>query len=117
MSNDGQIIENLQPRYSYSWSLTGNTVPNPTYFLGTTNDFYLSIRTNNTEKVRITTQGQIETYNTGYSVFIGEGAGSSDDLSDNQNVFVGYRAGFANTTGYNNVVIGAACPSIQHNGF
>ena len=43
---------------------------------------------------------------TGQSVFLGEGAGNSDNLSDNRNVFVGYRSGYSNTTGYNNTASG-----------
>ncbi|HHL20339.1 MAG TPA: DUF2793 domain-containing protein [Aliiroseovarius sp.] len=50
--------------------------------------------------------GQLEIFGTGASTFIGEGAGASDDLSDNRNTFIGYQAGSANTTGYNNVFIG-----------
>jgi len=50
--------------------------------------------------------GKIPVYDTGMSVFIGEGAGANDDLSDNQNVFVGYQAGVANTSGWQNVAIG-----------
>ena len=42
----------------------------------------------------------------GRSVFIGEGAGTNDDLSNNDNTFVGYRAGITNTSGYSNVAIG-----------
>ena len=37
--------------------------------------------------------GPIWQTGTGQSVFIGEGAGANDDLSNNQNVFVGYQAG------------------------
>ena len=44
--------------------------------------------------MRLTQSGQIELLNTGSSVFVGEGAGNSDDLSANQNVFVGYESGF-----------------------
>ncbi|HHL22178.1 MAG TPA: DUF2793 domain-containing protein [Aliiroseovarius sp.] len=51
--------------------------------------------------------GRVEVFDTGNSVFIGEGAGASDDLSDNENVFIGYLAGSATTTGYGNVAIGA----------
>jgi len=86
------------------WALTGNTGAGN--FLGSTDAQPLSIRTNNTEKVRITTQGQIETYNTGFSVFIGEGAGANDDLTNNRNVFVGYQAGNSNTKGSNNTANG-----------
>jgi hypothetical protein len=50
--------------------------------------------------------GRLEVVNTGNSVFIGEGAGANDDLTDNKNVFVGYQAGTANTTGNNNTANG-----------
>lgn len=49
---------------------------------------------------------RLETNNTGNSVFIGEGAGAVDDLSDNKNVFMGYRAGYKTTTGGNNIATG-----------
>ena len=51
--------------------------------------------------------GHIWQTSTGYSVFLGEGAGNSDDLSNGQNVFVGYRAGYSNTTGQANTACGA----------
>ncbi len=89
------------------WKMTGNTgTIEGTNFIGTTDNKYFSIRTNNTEKVRITTKGQIETYNTGQSIFIGEGAGENDVLSNNKNVFIGYKTGYANTTGNNNTATG-----------
>ncbi|MEQ1743802.1 MAG: tail fiber domain-containing protein [Saprospiraceae bacterium] len=49
---------------------------------------------------------RLESNNSGHSVFIGEGAGANDNLTDNQNVFLGYLTGAANTTGFNNVAIG-----------
>ena len=89
------------------WDLTGNSGTTPgTNFLGTTDNQALDIRTNNTIRVRITTKGQIETLNTGNSVFVGEGAGDSDDLSTNNNVFVGYNSGNTNTSGNNNTAVG-----------
>ncbi|MDP2207515.1 MAG: tail fiber domain-containing protein, partial [Bacteroidota bacterium] len=91
------------------WNLTGNAGTTAgTNFVGTTDAQAFDIRTNNLLRTRITTKGQIETYNTGQSVFVGEGAGANDDLSDNQNVFVGYRAGFSNTTGYWNTANGVS---------
>jgi hypothetical protein len=45
--------------------------------------------------------------NTGNSVFIGENAGAADDLTDNQNVFIGYKAGELNTSGAGNTFIGS----------
>ncbi len=50
--------------------------------------------------------GRLATNNTGSSVFIGEGAGVHDDLTDNKNVFIGQNAGTANSTGYENAAIG-----------
>ncbi len=53
-----------------------------------------------------TIQGtRLEPVNTGNSVFIGEGAGENDDLSNN-NVFIGTDAGKANITGSNNTAVG-----------
>lgn len=91
-----------------AWRLTGNLGTTAgTNFVGTTDAQAFDIRTNNLLRTRITTKGQIETYNTGRSVFVGEGAGASDDTTDNRNVFVGYQAGFSNTTGYWNTANGA----------
>jgi len=42
----------------------------------------------------------------GSTIAIGPGAGASDDLSANVNVYIGVDAGGNNTTGYDNVVIG-----------
>ncbi len=52
-------------------------------------------------------QGGLEMLNNGLSVFIGEGAGESDHHTDNQNVMIGYSAGWLNTTGAKNVALGA----------
>ncbi|MBK6629494.1 MAG: hypothetical protein IPG35_18220 [Flavobacteriales bacterium] len=94
------------------WGLTGNagTVMG-THFIGTTDANPFEIWTNGQRRVRITTQGQIETLNTGESVFIGEGAGLNDDLSGNGNVLIGYHAGIQNTTGSANTVVGASAMS------
>lgn len=43
---------------------------------------------------------------TGRSVFIGEDAGKNDDLTDNNNLYLGHWAGNANVEGENNVAIG-----------
>ena len=85
---------------SSGWNHSGNAgTTNGTDFIGTIDAQDLDIRTNNVARARITQKGQIETLNTGNSVFIGEGAGANDDLSDNKNVFVGKDAGASNTTG------------------
>jgi hypothetical protein len=111
---------------SSGWSLTGNsgTVPG-TNFIGTTDNAAFDIWTDSLLRTRITTKGAIETYNTGQSVFIGEGAGANSDISFNySNVFIGYNSGnqnttgsfntangygsmWANTTGYNNMANGS----------
>ena len=51
--------------------------------------------------------GRIETFNTGGSIFIGEGAGKNDDFSSNLNTFVGYETGYANTIGSGNSFFGS----------
>jgi Chaperone of endosialidase len=50
--------------------------------------------------------GKIDVRNTGQSVFIGHDAGLNDDLTNNDNVFVGFEAGRDNTSGFFNVAIG-----------
>ncbi|MBN1819109.1 MAG: tail fiber protein, partial [Prolixibacteraceae bacterium] len=49
---------------------------------------------------------RIEPLNSGRSVFIGEFAGFNDDLTNNENVFIGYRSGLVTTIGSNNVGVG-----------
>jgi hypothetical protein len=99
------------------WGITGKAgTVNGTNFLGTTDAQSLDFRTNNIIRTRITQKGQIETLNTGESVFVGEGAGANDDLTTNLNVFVGYQAGFANTTGNNNTALGYAAGDINTTG-
>lgn len=50
--------------------------------------------------------GRLEVKNTGKSVFIGEGAGAIDDLSNNNNTLIGHYAGNNNTTGEGNASVG-----------
>ena len=71
----------------------------------TTDDDIIRFDVAGTEKWRMTGSG-LYAMNTGRSVFVGEGAGTNDDLSNNDNTFVGYRAGINNTTGYFNIAIG-----------
>jgi hypothetical protein len=51
--------------------------------------------------------GRLVFKNTGYSIFIGENAGLSDDLQNRNNVYIGNDAGNANIEGNNNVAIGS----------
>ena len=50
--------------------------------------------------------GRIKILNTGHSVFLGNGVGTNDDYSDNNNVFVGDSAGYSNASGSHNVFTG-----------
>ncbi len=52
-------------------------------------------------------QGHIWQTGTGQSVFLGEGAGKNDDLSNNANVFLGYKSGYFNTSGSQKIAIGS----------
>lgn len=104
-----KIVTSNTTATSTAWELLGNAgTINGTNFLGTTDNQSLDIRTNNTIFTRITTKGQIEVLNTGSSVFVGEEAGAGDDLSNNRNVFLGYRSGYGNgtTSGSRNVGVG-----------
>lgn len=49
---------------------------------------------------------RLEPSNAGQSLFIGNGTGFYDDLSDNQNTFVGDSSGHFNTSGFSNTAIG-----------
>ena len=92
---------------AYAWTTLGNSgTSSGTDFIGTADNQALDIRTNNTVRVRITIKGQIEVLNTGHSVFIGEGAGANDNLTDNKNVFIGEDAGHENITGNINSAVG-----------
>jgi hypothetical protein len=51
--------------------------------------------------------GRIDIQNTGLGVFIGEGAGKNDDLTQKYNTFIGFNAGNSVKSGSNNLAIGA----------
>ncbi|MBK9273946.1 MAG: tail fiber domain-containing protein [Flavobacteriales bacterium] len=58
-----------------------------------------------TERFRMRA-GRLEVANTGGSVFMGNGAGANDDLSNNFNTLIGESSGAALTTGANNTALG-----------
>ncbi|MCD4747425.1 MAG: tail fiber domain-containing protein [Bacteroidales bacterium] len=60
-----------------------------------------------TPGAKLEVAGHIRQTATGYSVFLGEGAGTNDDLSANYNVFIGYLSGNLNTTGSGNTANGS----------
>jgi hypothetical protein len=101
------VVTKRTGSFGSGWLLTGNSgTVSGTSFIGTTDAQDMDIRTNNVIRARITQKGQIETLNTGSSVFVGEQAGKNDDLSANENVFIGYKSGYSNTTGYDNTANG-----------
>ena len=105
---------------SNSWNLNGNvsTDGGITDFLGTTDNQPVSIRTNNVERFKFTTNNQLEFINTNGTTFIGENAGNAYVYSGatdlKRNVFIGHDTGanyvgnlgaaFDNT---NNTAVGA----------
>lgn len=89
------------------WDLTGNTGTDANVnFLGTTDAQDLSFRTNNVKKLALSQKGQLEVFNTGNSILIGEGAGENEDLNGRSNMFIGTNSGYNTTSGYSNVAIG-----------
>ncbi len=58
----------------------------------------------------------LEFLNSGSSVFVGEFAGRSDDLSGNQNTAIGYRALRDNVTGARNIAIGSGAMLVSTGG-
>jgi hypothetical protein len=88
------------------WSLSGNSLTGSEKF-GSTNNQPVVMITNNADRFRFTTKGQIEVLSSARSVFLGEGAGANQDNSSNRySVFIGYQAGYSNTTGYDNTASG-----------
>jgi len=80
------------------WSLSGNTGTNPsTQFLGTIDSVNIAVRTNNIEKWRFTTLGQLEfnnnNNNTNDNILIGKNAGNTAAASAGGHTFVGNGTG------------------------
>ncbi len=59
---------------------------------------------------------RMEVLNSGSSVFIGEGAGETDNLANNENVFLGYNSGNSNLDGTSNVGVGSESLESQTSG-
>jgi len=96
--------------YETEWKKVGTGVSG--WKLSTTGDTIWRIVGNDTlltiEKTTpsLKIHGHISQTATGKSVFLGEGAGTNDDLTDNDNVFIGNDAGHKNTSGDNNTAVG-----------
>ncbi len=84
----------------------GNLDINGYFTIGDTTDVYSKFTNRNWSQ-----------YGTGYSTFIGESAGSNDDFTDNENIFIGKNSGFTNTTGYANVFVGATSGYSHESGY
>lgn len=61
-------------------------------------------------------KGRLETINNGLSVYIGEDAGLNDDLTDNENIAIGYKSLETNTSGGANTAVGAFTLNVSDGG-
>ena len=103
---DGGFVELASD--TFNWRIIGNQGTNSsTHFLGTKDSVALTFRIFNIDKMRLEGNGTLSMLNNGSSVFVGEGSGKNDDLSNNHNVFIGFQVGNSNTTGSNNVAVGS----------
>ena len=95
---------------SATWSDPGApTADNDWEIVG--DDMYSEVTGNvgvgtSTPDAKLEVAGHISQTATGNSTFIGEGAGENDDLTNNENVFVGKEAGSSNTSGSYNTATG-----------
>ncbi len=60
---------------------------------------------------------RLEPLNSGRSIFFGLDAGLNDDLSNNENIFIGENAGYSNTIGYQNIGTGVETLYNTTNGY
>jgi len=105
---------------SQSWSITGNAGTNPsTNFIGTTDAKNFKIRTNNSIRVNITSNGKIGigNFTPVYKLDVKGGSINTDSVyriggnivlsvMGNNNCFTGVNSGFSNTIGYWNTATG-----------
>ena len=92
-----------------AWDIQGNSGTNTTSnFLGTTDNVGVVFRTNNIARLRIGLNGELNTLNTGQSVFLGNQAGQNDDHDgvNNNNVYIGHTAAQNAVGGSGNVALG-----------
>ena len=89
------------------WGTQGNYPSTlDSIILGTRTAFPLDIYTNNTLFLKLTTTGRLETMNIGNSVFLGKGAGFSDDTTNNYNVYIGDSAAYKSNKASHSIAIG-----------
>lgn len=90
-------IHKLKQQLLNAWLITGNSNIDPNRnFLGTFDGTPINISANGVPGdlpyINVTARGQIEVFNTNQGVFLGEGAGASNQSANN--TFVGYHSGF-----------------------
>ncbi|WP_304038768.1 hypothetical protein [Mesonia mobilis] len=114
-STTWNIIGNGGDGATAFWSLDGNAgTDSATNFIGTIDAEDFMIRTNNEERISFDNdRSRINFLNNGNSIFIGALAGNNDDLSTNNNTFVGNSSGQENTSGEGNAAFGYQ--SLQNN--
>ena len=95
---DGTIWQMIGGGADTDWTISGNNMFN-------NNSGNVGIGTS-TPGGKLDVAGHIWQTGTGGSIFFGENAGASDDLSNNANIFIGYQAGQSNSDGENNIAIG-----------
>lgn len=122
-NNGGSAWVQFTPK-SDIWDINGNsgTDGGTNNFIGTNDNQPLMFRTNNTNRLRLTTTGVLETINASQSVFIGEnsspvstgtgniniGYNTANDLTTGQlNTIIGHEAGILLTTQSNNTFLGS----------
>ncbi len=95
---DGSAWQMIGGGADTDWTISGNELYN-------NNSGNVGIGTSSPD-AKLDVAGRIWQSSVGNSVFLGRQAGNSDDLSNNINVFLGYQAGYVNSTGENNIAIG-----------
>jgi|GEM_PF-1165676 len=94
-----------------NWGILGNSGTDPTsHFIGTTDNKALNFRVNNIKS------GRIGTGSDG-SVFLGFESGLNDDMTTNENTFIGFQSGKLTTSGQHNVALGSKALSSNTTGF
>ena len=94
-----------------NWGILGNSsTVDGTHFIGTTDNKALNFRVNNIKS------GRIGTGSDG-SVFLGFESGLNDDLTTNENTFIGFQSGKETTSGQHNVALGSKALSSNTGGF
>ena len=89
------------------WEVNGNLgTVSGTNFIGTKDNQALDFRTNNNLRVRLTTKGQLEFYNSTNSIYIGFESGDNAGSTARENNALGYRTLLKNIHGKQNSAIG-----------